>query len=187
MEQTRACSTCNGTGEIITEKCHTCHGKKYEDILVRKDIEIPAGIENGMSIKMRGEWHGGRDGNGDLFITFEIPEREGWLSRDWADLHYSMKLSPAEATLWGKRDIEIPILGKRTIEIKYGTQEGETIKYRDEWIPRLDRRGMKWDLIIHFEIEIPSKLSSDERKLYSALLEIQYGKKMEKWFFENLF
>ena len=62
MEQTRECSTCHGTGEKITEKCSTCHGKKYNDSVVKKDIDIPRGIENGMSIKMRGEGHGGRDG-----------------------------------------------------------------------------------------------------------------------------
>jgi DnaJ-class molecular chaperone len=140
-----------------------------------------------MSIKLRGEWHSGRDGNGDLYITFEVPEREGWLERDGADLHYVVKLSPALATLWGKCDIEIPILGKRTLDIKHGTPWNETLKFRDEWLPRLDRRGLKWDLIIHYEIDIPTKLSSEEKKLYSALLEIQSGKKMEKGFLESIF
>ena len=55
MEQTRTCSSCAGHGEKILEKCSTCHGKKYEDISTKKDIDIPAGIENGMSIKMRSE------------------------------------------------------------------------------------------------------------------------------------
>jgi molecular chaperone DnaJ len=53
MEQERACSHCNGTGEKILEKCTTCHGKKYTETSLKKDIEIPAGIEGGMSIKMR--------------------------------------------------------------------------------------------------------------------------------------
>lgn len=187
MEQTRACSTCGGTGEKITEKCGTCHGKKYEDSSIKKDIDIPAGIENGMSIKMRSEWHGGRDGNGDLYITFEVPDREWGLERDGADLHYTVKLSPAEATLGVKLDIEIPILWKKSLKIESGTQGGEILKFRDEWLARLDRRGLKWDLLIHYEIDIPTKLSTDEKKLYSALLEIQSGKKMEKWFFESIF
>jgi molecular chaperone DnaJ len=187
MEQTRPCSTCGGTGEQIIEKCGSCHGKKYEDILVKKDIDIPAGIENGMSIKMRSEGHGGRDGHGDLYITFEVPEREWGLERDGADLHYEVHLSPAEAALWAKRDIEIPILGKRKVEVKHGTQSGETERYRDEWLPRLDRRGMKGDLILHYIVETPTRLSSEQRKLYSALLEVEWGKKMEKWFFESIF
>jgi molecular chaperone DnaJ len=187
MEQTRTCGTCHGTGKQILEKCSVCHGKKYEDVQIKKDIDIPAGIENGMSIKLRGEGHGGRDGNGDLYIGFEVPEREGGLERDGADLHYTVKLSPALATLWGKLEIEIPILGKRTLEIKHGTQGSETLKFRDEGIPRLDRRWTKGDLIIHYEIDIPTKLSSEEKKLYTALYEIQNGKKMEKGFLESIF
>lgn len=187
MEQTRTCGTCQGTGKQILEKCSVCHGKKYEDSTIKKDIDIPPGIENGMSIKLRGEGHGWRDGNGDLYISFEVPDREGWLERDGSDLHYTVKLSPALAVLGGKLDIEIPILWKRNLDIKYGTAGGETLKFRDEWLPRLDRRGMKWDLIIHYEIDIPTKLSSEEKKLYTALLEIQGGKKMEKGFFESIF
>lgn len=99
MEQERACPTCNGAGEKIVEKCSTCHGKKYEETQIKKDIEIPAGIDDGMSVKMRGEGHGGSDGNGDLYITFAIPTREGGLERDGNNLHYTVKISPAEAAL----------------------------------------------------------------------------------------
>jgi molecular chaperone DnaJ len=180
MEQARPCSTCHGTGEKITEKCSTCHGKKYEDTSIKKDIDIPAGIENGMSIKMRNEGHGGRDGNGDLYITFEVPEREGWLTRDGADLHYEVRLSPAEVTLGIKRDIDIPIIGKKTLEIPAGTQSGDTKKYRDEGFSRLDRRGMKWDLILHYLVETPTRLTNEQKKLYTALLEVESGKKIRR-------
>lgn len=55
MEQERECNFCHGTGEIIIEKCGECHGKRFVESHIKKDIEIPAGIESGMSIKMRGE------------------------------------------------------------------------------------------------------------------------------------
>ena len=84
---------------MITEKCSTCQGKKYQETLIKKDIEIPAGIEDGMSVKMRSEGHTGRDGNGDLYITFSVPDREGGLERDGDTLHYSIGVSPALATL----------------------------------------------------------------------------------------
>lgn len=51
IEQACTCSVCGGTGEMITKKCDTCHGKKYIETKIKKDIEIPAGIEDGMSIK----------------------------------------------------------------------------------------------------------------------------------------
>lgn len=75
-----------------------------------------------MSIKMRGEGHGGRDGNGDLYITFSVPSREAGLEREGHNLHYSVKISPAEAALGCEKIIEIPIVGKKTLEIKHGTQ-----------------------------------------------------------------
>ena len=99
MEQARPCITCHGKGEKIIEKCSHCHatGKIREKI--EKTIEIPRGIENGMTIKLRGEGNRGNDGNGDLYITFTVPENEGGLSRDGADLHYNVRISPAEAAL----------------------------------------------------------------------------------------
>ncbi len=187
MEQERACSHCGGTGQKIVEKCGTCHGKKYTDILIKKDIEIPGGIEDGMSIKMRGEWHGGRDGAWDLYVSFEVPEREWGLERDGHTLHYSVKISPAEAALGCEKTLEIPIIGKKVLDIKHGTQGGDTLEFRDEWVPRLDRKWAKWSLIIHYIIDVPTRLSSDEKKLYIALLELQGGKKAGKWFFEAIF
>jgi molecular chaperone DnaJ len=187
MEQERVCGTCSGTWEKITEKCSTCHGKKYTEESIKKDIEIPAGIEDGMSIKMRSEGHMGRDGSGDLYIAFEVPEREWWLTRESHTLHYEVKLSPAEATLGCEKIIEIPIIGKKTLSVKHGTQGMDTHKFSNEWVARLDRKWAKWDLIIHYTIDIPTRLSSDEKKLYSALLELQGGKKAEKWFFEKIF
>ena len=187
IEQARVCGTCGGTGEKIMEKCGSCHGKKYHDTLIKKDIEIPAGIENGMSIKIRGEGHGGGDGSWDLYVAFEVPDREGGLERDGHTLHYSVKLSPAEATLGCEKVIEIPVIGKKTLDVKHGTQWDDSVKYTGEWLARLDRRGAKGDLIIHYIIDIPSKPSSDEKKLYSALLEIQSGKTQEKWWLDNFF
>ena len=118
IEQSRTCSVCGGNGEMITKKCDTCHGKKYIETKIKKDIEIPAGIEDGMSIKIRGEGHSGTDGNGDLYITFEAPTREAGLERDGHMLHYSVKISPAEAALGCEKIIEIPIIGKKTLMVE---------------------------------------------------------------------
>ena len=76
MEQSRACHVCHGNGEKIIEKCNYCHGNGFLDEKIEKTIEVPPGIENGMSIKLRDEGHGGRDGNGDLYVSFVVPEKE---------------------------------------------------------------------------------------------------------------
>lgn len=93
-----------------------------------------------MSIKMRGEGHGGKDGNGDLYITFDVPSEEGGLSRDGIHLHYTVKITPAEAVLGNAEMIEIPIIGKKPLDIKHGTQPGTILTFREEGLPRLDRK-----------------------------------------------
>jgi molecular chaperone DnaJ len=186
MEQARPCPTCHGKWEKITEKCTYCHASGKIREKIEKTIDIPKGIENGMTIKLRGEWNKGNDGNGDLYITFTVPENEGWLTREWADLHYSVQISPAEAALGTERLIDLPILGKRTIDIKWGTQHWLVIVFRDEGMERLDRKWWKGSLKIHIEIDIPTKISSDQKKLYEALLQSEGGK-MKKWWMEEFF
>ena len=186
MEQARACGTCHGKWEKILEKCSYCHatGKIREKI--EKTIEIPKGIENGMTIKLRGEWNKWNDGSGDLYITFTVPENEGGLKREWADLHYSVRISPAEAVLGTERTIDLPILGKRTLDIKAGTQHGLVITFSGEGMERLDRKWSTGNLRIHIEVDIPTKMSGDQRRLYEALLQSEWWK-MKKWWMEEFF
>ncbi len=187
MEQTVTCPGCSGSGKVISEKCTTCHGKWWQETMMKKDIEVPAGIENGMSIKIRSEGHAGRDGSGDLYATFDLPDREGWLIREGDDLHFAVNITPAEATLGTEKSIEIPVLGKKSLSIKAGTQHDTEILYKHEGMPSVQRKWSKWHLIIHLVIDIPTRLSSDEKKLYAALLELQWGKKAGKGFFEGIF
>ncbi len=187
MEQAVTCPDCRGSWKIISEKCHDCHGKWLQETLVKKDIDVPAGMENGMSIKIRGEWHVGSDGSGDLYIAFEIPDREAGLTRAGADLHYEVKLSPAEAVLGSEKSVDIPVLGKKNITVKSGTQHNTEILYKHEGMPSVQKKWARGHLIVHLVIDIPTKLSNDEKKLYTALLELQGGKKAGKWFFESIF
>lgn len=186
MEQTVACPDCSGTGQVISEKCGDCHGRGWQETSVKKDIEVPAGIENGMSLKMRGEWHMGRDGNGDLYLTFDIPEREAGLTRDGEHLHYEVHISPAEASLGTEKTIDIPVLGKKTLTIKSGTQYGTEILYKHEGMPSVQKKWSQWHLIIHLMIDIPTRLTDDQKKLYEALLQTEWGKKMKKWWLDGI-
>ena len=187
MEQTVSCPRCSGIGKIITEKCQTCHGKWQEEKLVKKDIDVPAGIENGMSIKIRSEWHAGWDGNGDLYITFEVPEREAGFIREWEHLHYEVTLSPAEATLGTEKNIEIPVLGKKSLHIKSGTQHDTEVVFKHEGLHSLQRKWHRGNLIIHLMIEIPHKLTDDQKQLYEALLHTEWWKQLKKWWLDSLF
>lgn len=186
MEQQTTCSACQGKWETIIETCDHCGGRGYVTQSVEKTIEVPKGMEDGMSIKMRGEGHTWRDGNGDLYITFSVPTEEGGLVRRGVDLHYRLALSPAELTLGTTKNVTIPILGKKHIDIKSWTQHDTEITYRGEWLEDISHWGRTGNLIIHIVVDIPTKISSDQKKLYEALMQSEWGK-VKKWWLEELF
>ena len=100
MEQAAVCDRCHGSGQTVEHPCEHCHGKKYVRTPVKKELEIPAGIENGMTIKFTGE--GGECVNGrkgDLFVVVDCPMEEDGLKRQKTNLHYRLELNPVEMTL----------------------------------------------------------------------------------------
>ena len=169
MEQTRTCPDCEGQGTTVTDACLDCGGSGKISEKISKTIEVPKGIEDDMRIKMRDEGHEGRDGAGDLYITFVVPNEEGGLVRKNADLHYSVKISPSEATLGVKKIINIPILGKKELDIHAGVQHDEEIIFRNEGLQDISS-GRIGNLIIHLKIAIPTRISTDQKKLYEAIL-----------------
>lgn len=186
MEQTRTCGECHGTGEKIVHECVTCHGSGKISEKAEKVVEIPRGIEDGMSVKIRDEGHRGRDGNGDLYITFSVPNEEGGLTRQGTNLHYNVEISPAEAALGTKRTIVIPILGKKELNIRAGTQPNEEIIFKGEGLQSLEYHSKAGNLIVHLVVDIPKRLTADQKKLYEALLIAEGGKPKKGWL-EELF
>lgn len=178
VQQRVTCPDCHGTGESFEKVCDVCHGQKRTEKKVDLDIEIPAGIDNGMVIRMSGEGNGwyGTKARGDLFVKFATVQEEKCLQRDGVDLHYHVEVDVLEAILGGEREIKVPVIGKRNIKIKAGTQVGDILKYAGDGVKHIDS-DKKWDLFFHLDIVIPKKLSKKEKALYS---EIQQEKKKSK-------
>ena len=99
-----------------------------------------------------------------------MPHQEAGLERSGSDLHYTVRVSPAEAVLGTKKTIDIPILGKKELTLKPGTPSGHEVIHRGEGLESLDHRGTG-NLIIHIIVDIPIKISPDQKKLYEALLQ----------------
>jgi molecular chaperone DnaJ len=111
IEQTVICPACHGAGEVIEDKCGTCHGEKRVNTREEKEITVPAGIDNEMTVKLSGEGNQGANGrNGDFYITFLVPESQEGLKRDELNLHYEASLDPVEAILGTKKHLKIPVL-----------------------------------------------------------------------------
>jgi molecular chaperone DnaJ len=189
IQQTTICPDCNGSWEVFEEICNECHWEKR--VLVKKGIviNVPAWIDDGMKIKMNGEWNDWiwTKEKWDLYIKFEVPNEEKWLKRDGYDLFYSIEIDVPEAVLWTKKEVSIPIIWKRKIEIKAWTQNSSIIKITNDGVKHVDN-DKKWDLFIEIIIKIPKKLSGNERRLYEWLakernLPVNDG----KWVFEKIF
>lgn len=162
------CQQCGGEGKIISNPCHTCSGTG----LVRKKstvkVNIPAGVENGMQLTMRGEGHCAKNNgvNGDLLILIEEMEHPE-LKRDGNNLYYTKVISVMDAILGA--DVEIPCLdGSYRIKVEPGTQSGTVVRLRGKGLPSINSYGTG-DLYVKLMVLIPKKLTKNEKELFESV------------------
>lgn len=188
IEHTGPCETCSWSGETFKKICDTCHGKKRVQKNTKIEIDIPAGIDDGMVIRLN--WEGNDwvwEWAWDLYVRFKVQTIQKNLVRKWVDLHYTLEIDVIEAILWTTKEIQIPILGKRSIVIEAGTQFGSIIKIAQDGVKYIDK-DKKWDLFIHLEIQVPKKISQAERKLYEDIAkENKLNVHNKKWILEKIF
>ena len=168
MQTTSECPTCQGEGKIIKDKCSHCNG----DGIVREEevinINIPAGVMEGMQLSVGGKGNAARRGgvNGDLLVVIE-EEHHPELIRDDNDLIYNLLLSVPVATLGGS--VEVPTVdGKVKVSIPAGTQPGKVLRLRGKGLPSVNSYG-KGDLLVNIGVYIPENLSRDEKQTMENL------------------
>jgi molecular chaperone DnaJ len=188
IQQSGACDECQWSWENFEDTCTFCNGEKRRVMNKEIDIDIPAGIDNGMIIKMTSEWNDWvwTKACWDLYIKFSIPQSEKSLTRDWVDLYYTVEIDVIEAILGTKKEISVPIIGKRNIEIKAGTTHGTVVKLSNDGVKHIDSDD-KWNLFITIELKIPKKLSKVERSHYEAIAQEKKINVNTWWVFEKIF
>lgn len=189
MQTTSTCPTCNGTGQTVTANCPKCKGdgRVYGEETL--EIDIPAGVEEGMQLSLRGKGNAGLRGGpaGDLMISIEEKPHE-FLQRDGQNVIFELYLNFADAALG--TSVEVPtISGKVKIKVPAGTQSGKIFRLKEKGLPVVQGYG-RGDQLIHVNVWTPKKLSSRERELLEELRELpnfapQPGKS-EKTFFEKM-
>lgn len=162
------CPTCHGAGKIIGKRPSgvDAQGLKRQEELV--EIDIPAGVEEGMQLKIGGKGNAGPfDGiPGDLLVVIE-EEKNEQLQRDGANLHVESYISFVDAALGSS--IEVPLVeGKAKIKVEAGTQSGKTLRLRGKGIPVLQGYG-SGDLFVHIHVWTPQKLSHEEKTALEKL------------------
>ena len=160
--QTKECSVCKGRKFINDSKCHVCNGSGSENVFRKITVKIPKNIKNGTKLRIKNEGKGDF-GNGDLYITVKIKQDEKFKYND-DNIEYSVPISPYEAVLGGKIDINV-FQQKVTLTLPKNTHSGQ--KFRLAGLGTVGK-----DLIVSVYIEIPKDLSDDERKLYEKLKKI---------------
>lgn len=189
MQTTTVCPNCSGSGQQVTAKCTTCKGDGTEMGEETISIPIPAGVEDGMQLSMRGKGNAGKNGgsNGDLLINIEIEEHPQF-TRDGQNIIYDLFINFADASLG--TSVEVPTLtGKVKIKVPPGTQPGKIFRLRGKGLPSVQAYGTG-DQLIHVNIWTPKQLNKEEK----ALLEKMRGMpnfqpdpgKEEKGFFERM-
>lgn len=189
MQTTSHCPTCNGSGQVVTANCKNCKGdgRVYGEDTI--ELEIPAGVEEGMQLSVRGKGNAGLKGGpaGDLIINVEEKPHE-FLQRDGQNVIYEMYLNFADAALGTSK--EVPTLGgKVKIKVPAGTQSGKIFRLKDKGLPAIQAYG-KGDQLIHVNVWTPKKLDNEERQLLEQLRNMpnfqpQPGKS-EKTFYEKM-
>jgi molecular chaperone DnaJ len=164
----RPCPTCSGTGQVIPEPCPQCAGDGRVRSRRTIQVKVPAGVEDGMRIRLTGQGEVGPGGGpaGDLYV--EIHERpHPVFTRDGEDLHCRVTLPMTAAALGTTLSLKT-LDGEEDLDIRPGTQSGSMLTLRAHGAPRLRATG-RGNLVIHVEVTTPTRLDAEQEKLLREL------------------
>lgn len=164
MQSTADCPRCNGRGKIIHQPCKTCNGVGYTRKQKNITVSIPAGIDDGQTISLRGQGNCGINGgpNGDLLITVAVREHP-LFTREGTSVLYDMPITICQAALGS--EVEVPTLdGKVKYTIPEGTQTGTVFRLRGKGIPNLRGSG-RGDQYVTVNVEVPKGLTNEQKEL----------------------
>lgn len=160
----KTCGKCNGHGQIITNPCAECGGAGARRVTYTVNVKIPAGVDAGSRLKLRGEGEAGHNGgpSGDLYVVLDVEEHPIF-TREHTDLVCEVPVSIAQAALG--TEIDVPTLdGSAHVKVPAGTQSGQLFRLRGRGVPDLNGYGTG-DQLVRVVVETPRKLSARQREL----------------------
>ncbi|MCZ7527775.1 MAG: hypothetical protein M5U14_16190 [Acidimicrobiia bacterium] len=166
----QVCQRCGGRGQVVRDPCPTCRGRGTEVRPREVKVRIPAGVADGQRIRVKGRGAAGRGGGppGDLYVVVHVRPHP-LFGRRGPDLTVKVPITFAEAALGAS--VRVPTLGDPvTVKVPPGTQSGKTVRVRGRGVER--SKGAPGDLLVTFEVVVPTHLSDEERKAVEALGEV---------------
>jgi len=188
--QVSVCPTCNGTGQMIEEKCATCGGQGLKEVKKKLKITIPAGVDNGTRLRVSNEGDAGKRGGppGDLYVFLSVAP-DPHFQREGINILSEVKISYLQAILGCTLEVET-VKGTTTLTIPPGTQPNTVLTLENEGVPRLGNPVSRGDHLITISIDIPTRVTTEERELLEQLAQIKgerTGKGGLEGFLGNLF
>ncbi len=167
IQNSRVCTRCQGKGKIITDPCNKCRGNGRVNVKVKKQINIPAGVDNDQSLALRGEGDKGINGgpSGDVIVLINVKAHEVFTRKKY-DVFVTVPITYAQAVI-GDEIVVPSIDGKVSFKIAEGTQSGTTTRLRGKGIQYLHGRG-RGDQYVTVEVEVPKKITREQRKALEA-------------------
>ena len=167
MQNRRVCPHCQGKGKTISDPCHKCKGSGQVQVTVKKEVNIPAGIDDEQSLALRGQGNAGANGGawGDTIVIVSV-KPDPILTRNGYDVYVTVPITYSQAVLGA--EIVVPTVdGKVQYNIPEGTQSGTRFRLRGKGIKYLNGRG-RGDQYVTVNVEIPKKITREQRKALEA-------------------
>lgn len=171
--QVSVCPSCEGMGQVVEEKCETCGGSGHTQETKRLKITIPAGVDTGTRLRVAGEGDAGQRGGpaGDLYVYLFVVE-DGEFQREGINLLSQFKISYLQAILGCSLEIKT-VDGVEELVIPPGTQPNTVLKLENHGVPRLGNPVSRGDYLITIVVDIPTRVSVEEREMLEKLAKIR--------------
>ncbi len=179
------CPSCRGAGEVIESPCQSCSGSGNVQDRTEVEIQVPAGVEEGVQLRITGEGDAGPNGSprGDLYCVIREKEHRVF-QRSGPDVLTEVPFAFSQLALGDK--IEIPTLrGKVEMTVPAGTQSGKVFRLRGQGLPRMDSRA-RGDQLVRVFCEVPQKITDRQRELLEEFQEIDRETSGRKTFFDRV-
>jgi len=189
MQTSTTCSTCNGAGQVLDKRPAGADGQGMKSEEETVSIKIPAGVVEGMQLKVSGKGNEapGNGISGDLLVVIEEKEHE-FLKREGDNLHYDLYISFSEAALGSSKEIDT-VTGKVRIKVESGVQSGKILRLRGKGIPSINGYG-KGDLLVHINVWTPKTLTKEQKNFFEKMAKednfVPNPEKSDKSFFEKV-
>lgn len=181
------CPKCGGRGQEITKKCDKCNGKGKNRVTKDIEIKVPAGIDDGMTLRVEGKGESGINGGqpGDLYITFRV-EKHQIFTRDHDDIYITIPITFSQAALGD--EITVPTVNESVkIKVPAGTQNGTKLRLRGKGV-RNPKTGSYGDQYVLITVQTPTNLTAEQKELFEKLSKTELKTKESIWQkFKNFF